>query len=80
MISKSNHFSIVFQGATLQESALIGLNAFGMVYINISAENGGALSFERDNGPVIEIAVVDDDRTEPGRTMPAWRFDKESGM
>ena len=81
LISESKCFSIVFQASTIiPESALVGLNAFGMAYINISTENGDALSFQGDNSPVIEIAVVDNARTEPGRTMPAWRFDKESGM
>ena len=61
-------------------SALVGLDVFGMVYINISLENGEALSFEGNESPTIEIPVVENAKTKPRKTMPAWHLHRWSGM
>ena len=63
------------------DTNIAGLNVFGMLYINLSSVREGVyLSFVPDGSTIIEIPVVHNARTKPGKTMPAWRFHRDSGM
>ena len=60
---------------------MVGLDVFGMVYINITMDNGDAtISFEGNDSPTIEIPVVENAKTKPGKTMAAWHLHRWSGV
>ena len=83
MLHQQSNISLsvsISDGSVPIYSALAGLDVIGMVYINISLQNGEELSFEGNESPTIEIPVAENAKTKPGMTMPAWYLHRWNGM